>query len=84
MLGDTLFLCHMYVVQLCLLPCWQLLSTVVSFFNEGHFNSLELHFFVLDYLFIKLDFINDAVKLLKFCDAINCLTVKVRTLAFGM
>jgi hypothetical protein len=54
------------------------------FFNEGHFNSLELCFFVLDCLFIKLDFINDAVKLLKFCDAINCLTVKVITLAFGM
>jgi hypothetical protein len=54
------------------------------FFNKGHFNSLELHFFVLDYLFIKLDVIKDAVKLLKLCDAINCLTVKVRTLAFGM
>jgi hypothetical protein len=26
--------------------------------------------FVLDYLFIKLDFISDAVKLLKFCNAI--------------
>lgn len=54
------------------------------FCNKGHFNCLELRFFVLDYLFIKLDFINDAVKLLKFCNPINCLTVKVRILAFGI
>lgn len=38
---------------------------------------------MFDYLFIKLDFINDAVKLLKFCNAISCLTVKVRTLLLG-
>jgi hypothetical protein len=54
------------------------------FYNKGHFNSLELCFFVLDYLFIKLDFVDDAVKLLKFCNAIHYLSVKLRTLAFWM
>lgn len=64
-----------------------ILATLLNscfFFNKGHFNSLESCFFVFDYLSIKLDLINDAVKLLKFCNAINYLTVKVRTPAFGM
>jgi len=63
-----------------------ILATLLNscfFFSKGHFNSLELCFFVFNYLFIKLDFINDAVKLLMFCNAISCLTVKVRTLLLG-
>lgn len=47
---------------------------------------MELRFFVLDYHLLELEFINDAVKLLKFCNAkvLNSFNVKVRILAFGM
>jgi hypothetical protein len=38
-----------------------LATFLYSFFNRVHFNSLSLHIFVLDYLCIKLEFINDAV-----------------------
>jgi len=79
-----------HVISMPYIHCAVVLAAILAtllnncfFFNKGHFNSLELSFFVFDYFFIKLDFINDAVKLLKFCNDISCLAVKVRTLLLG-